>query len=283
MHIKNAKRWAPEGVEGYFVALFAFLAVFAVRYAASDALDDSIPFLGFLIAAMLIQYRYGLGPSMMVLVLGFPTGFYYFVKPFGSFSLAETSLGDIFVTLGNIAAFAVGVGLIEQLQRARFSLRLLGEVAKSRYEILLRSEAERQSAVAQARASREHFRTFTATVGEVLYMKRVGGGFEYVNEMLASRSGTPAEDLLGGNWTSVMHPEDAALITEQMAQVIESRQTSLSEFRLRLADGSYAVFEGSLSVMADERGVVIRWTGNPQQPIAFFDPPQTELQRKAVA
>jgi PAS domain S-box-containing protein len=265
------------------VAVIGFLFAFSVRYAAHGILVDSLPFLGFLIVSLLVQYRYGLGPSILVVVLSIPTAFYFFVRPFNTLSVDEVARSDFFVIFGYLTVLVVGIGLIEQLQRARFSLRLLAEVAKSRYEILLRSEAERQSAVAQARASREHFRTFSATVGEVLYMKRIGGGFEYVNETLATRSGTTVEALMGGNWTSVMHPEDATLLAEQIAQVIESRQSSISEFRLRLADGSYLPFEGILSVMDDERGLVIRWTGGVQQAEAFSDDVVSTSKREAVA
>ena len=269
MLIRNAKRWAPHGIRGYVVALAAFFVAFLLRYATHSILDDGIPFLMFLVGSLLVQYRYGLGPSILIAVLGIPTGFYFFVKPYNSVSLAETDLSDIFVTIGYLIAFAVGIGLIEMLQRARYEAKLLAEVARTRYEVLLRSESERQSAVAQARETREHFRTFTASVGEVLYMHRVGGGFEYVNPLLAEITGRNVEDLMGGRWVEAMAPDDALVITEQIALVADSRQPTLSEFRLRGADGRLVALEGKLSAMEDERGVVVRWTGGLQTPTAF--------------
>ena len=269
MLIRNAKRWAPHGIRGYVVALAAFFVAFLLRYATHSILDDGIPFLMFLVGSLLVQYRYGLGPSILIAVLGIPTGFYFFVKPYNSASLSETELSDIFVTFGYLIAFAVGIGLIELLQRARYESKLLAEVARTRYEVLLRSESERQSAVAQARETREHFRTFTASVGEVLYMRRVGGGFEYVHPLLAQITGRNVEDLMGGRWVEAMDPDDAIVIAEQIAVVADTRQPTLSEFRLRGVDGKLVALEGKLSAMEDERGVVVRWTGGLQTPTPF--------------
>ncbi|MEO8383838.1 MAG: PAS domain-containing protein [Betaproteobacteria bacterium] len=269
MLIKNAKRWAPQGMRGYVVALTAFFVAFLLRYATHSVLDDAIPFLMFLVGALLVQYRYGLGPSILIALLGIPTGFFFFVKPYNSVSYAGADLSDIFVTIGYLVAFAVGIGLIELLQRARYESKLLAEVARTRYEVLLRSESERQSAVAQARETREHFRTFTASVGEVLYMRRVGGGFEYVHPLLAQITGRNVEDLMGGRWVEAMYPEDALLIQEQIALVADSRQPTLSEFRLLGTDGKLVALEGRLSAMEDERGVVVRWTGGLQTQTSF--------------
>ncbi len=261
MQIKNARRWAPAGPRGYLVSLGAVLVAFVIRFALHGYLLNSIPFLTFLLAVLLVQFRYGLGPALMASVLSLLIGFYYFVPPFGGFDLANTERSDVFVTIGYFAVIFLCIGLIESLQRARYSSKLIAEVSRSRYEILLRAESERQSALAAARLSREHFLTFAANVGDVIYMKRIGGGFEYVNDLLAKRAGVSVESLIGGNWLSVMHPEDAESIAEQMRIVLESHQQTLSEFRVLTADGSYATFEGKLSAMEDERGLMIKWTG----------------------
>ena len=221
MLIKNAKRWAPAGGKGYAMALLAFAIAFSLRYALHNFLDPLLPYLTFFIAVMIIQYQYGLGPALLVVVISIPTGMYFFIPPYNTLSFAGTEVSDLL-------------------------------------------ESERQSAVASARLTREHFRTFTSTVGEVLYMRRVGGGFEYVSDVLAEISGILAVDLMGGVWLSVMHPEDAATIQEQILQLQADRQPALSEFRWRTASGEYVIFEGKLSVMEDDRGLVLRWTGSMQ-------------------
>ena len=73
MLIRNAKRWAPHGIRGYVVALAAFFVAFLLRYATHSILDDGIPFLMFLVGSLLVQYRYGLGPSILIAVLGGPS------------------------------------------------------------------------------------------------------------------------------------------------------------------------------------------------------------------
>ena len=264
MLIKNAKRWAPAGGKGYAMALLAFAMAFSLRYALHNFLDPLLPYLTFFIAVMIIQYQYGLGPALLVVVISIPTGMYFFIPPYNTLSFAGTEVSDLLEIMNNAATSGLGIMLVESLQRSRYEARLLAEVARTRYEVLLRSESERQSAVASARLTREHFRTFTSTVGEVLYMRRVGGGFEYVSDVLAEISGILAVDLMGGVWLSVMHPEDAATIQEQILQLQADRQPALSEFRWRTASGEYVVFEGKLSVMEDDRGLVLRWTGSMQ-------------------
>ena len=264
MQIKNARRWAPAGGVGYVAALVAFLAAFLLRFALHGLLGPLLPYLTFLVAVLLVEYCYGLGPAILLIVISIPVGMYFFVPPYNTLAIGEVETSDIMSILGYVSVMGVCLALIESLQRSRYEARLLAEVSRTRYEVLLRSESERQSAIASARQTREHFHTFTASVGEVLYMKRVGGGFEYVNDVLAKLSGTSAENLTGGRWLSVMHPEDAASIEEQMVQVLETQQPALSEFRLRTATGNYVPFEGKLSTMEDESGLVIRWTGGVQ-------------------
>lgn len=268
MLIKNAKRWAPYSSDGYWVALIAFVIAFSVRYVLHDYLGPLMPFVTFLIAVLLIEYRYGMGPSITLAAVSIPVGMYFFVPPYNALSLEDTQTTDLLLTFGDAATMGLGIALIESLQRSRYEARLLAEVARTRYEVLLRSEGERQSAVASARQTREHFRTFASTVGDVLYMKRVGGGFEYVSDVLAEMSGVAADKLTGGQWLTIMHPEDAAAVGEQMEQALESRQTVLSEFRLRTAAGDYAQFEGKVSAMEDERGLMVRWTGGLRAPDA---------------
>ncbi len=266
MHIKNTRRWAPSGIHGYLIALAGCSMALGIRLSLHGILGPSLPFLTFLLAAFLVEYRYGLGPAILLSVLSLPLGLYYFVPPFGSLDLFATELSDIFTTIGYFMVIGLGIVLIETLQRARYGSRLIADVSRSRYEILLRAESERQSALAAARLSREHFQTFAAYVGDVIYMKRVGGGFEYINDLLAKKADVLAESLIGGNWLSIMHPDDADIVAEQMIQVIDNQQPTLSEFRVLAANGGYVTFEGKISAMEDESGLMIKWTGEEVVP-----------------
>lgn len=259
--IKNAKRWAPSGGRGYAISLSAFIIAFLLRYGLQSTVGGLVPYATFFVATLLIEYRYGLGPAVLLASLSLPAGIYSFIAPFNTFSFNGVGLSDVLSIAGDVATMGLGIALIEMLQRARYESRLLAEVASTRYEVLLRSESERQLAVMTERLTRDHFNTFTNSVGEVLYMKRVGGGLEYVGSKLAEISGRPAESLIGGQWLTAMHPDDATSVDEQMTQVIENNQPVLSEFRLRNQNNEYVLFEGKLSAMQDERGTVLRWTG----------------------
>jgi K+-sensing histidine kinase KdpD len=141
--LRNARAWAPVGRAGWPVALFAFVVALLIRMALQPVLDDECPLLFFSIAVLIVHYRYGLGPALLVALLGLPAGDYFFVAPYQTFGWPEwEDVADIVYNVASTICFMV---LIQQLRRARYESALLAEVSESRYQMLLDSTGNREA------------------------------------------------------------------------------------------------------------------------------------------
>ncbi|MEI6738572.1 MAG: DUF4118 domain-containing protein, partial [Pseudomonadota bacterium] len=109
MQIKNTRRWAPSGFCSYLIALSLFGVAFGIRLSLHGILGSHLPFLTFLLAVFLVEYRYGLGPAILVSVLSLPLGLYYFVPPFETFNLNAIDLSDVFTTIGYFMVIGLGI------------------------------------------------------------------------------------------------------------------------------------------------------------------------------
>ena len=264
MKIRNTKRWAPGGATPYAFAIAAVVIAFAVRFSLQPLLKNRFAFLFFTIAALLIEFYAGLGPALLVVAGGLVIGGYFFVPPFNSFAIPE---GFDLVVIGLYLVVAlVGIILIESLQRARYEARLLQEVAQSRLEMLERSDNLRLRAEAAARKSDENFQTLASGMPQIWYMRRLDGGFEYVNDRFYELTGLAPGSLAGNDWLKAIHPDDVERVKTEWSRIVETGEEHSSGFRLRMADGSYDYFVGRLSCIQDQRGKIIKWGGVSAEP-----------------
>ena len=169
MRLRNAKRWGPGGVRPYAVGVFAVTIAFTVRYALHPVLGDNLPFVCFTFAALLTEFFVGLGPALLVSALGLLSGTYFFVPPFNSFGLPEAQ--DLIFAGGYLSVTLLGIILIEALQRAKYQMRLIGDVAQSRLEMLERSDAGRTRAEARALQHEERFQSLASTLPHVWHIR----------------------------------------------------------------------------------------------------------------
>jgi PAS domain S-box-containing protein len=267
MTIKNVKRWAPQGVVPYAVAIAAIAIAFGVRYALHPLLQGHFPFITFLIGAFLIEFFFGLGPSLFVIVIGLAITVYFFIPPFNTLLTPEPM--DLIITGGYILIASVGIFLIESLQRSRYEARLLQEIAQSRLEMLQRSEAGRAHAEETARASEERFHAFASGLPQVWYMRRHNGNFEYVNDQFYEYTGLVPGSLESNGWLKAIHPDDIERVKAEWNQVAETGEELSSRFRLRMADDSYRYFTGKFSCVQDKHGKIIKWIGVTADTDAF--------------
>ena len=134
MQIKNAKRWSPLGLQGYFFALIGVFVAFCIRYSLHGFLQANLPMTFFIVNTIIIALFYGFGPSLMTIVLAIPLSFFYFVPPFDSYDLPTPQDGFVFISYILIAFVAVVI--VEWLQRERYKAVLLSRVSDSRYHLL---------------------------------------------------------------------------------------------------------------------------------------------------
>ena len=212
MLIRNARRWAPGGLRAWAAACGAVGLAFMVRYQLHPVLQSEYPFLLFTIAALLVEFFFGLGQAVFVVVAGLLLGIYFFVKPYNSFITPEPL--DIFFVAGYLITNALAITLIEDLQRSKYALGLMKDVLQSRLEMLERSNMEREFAEKKVEEHSERFRLLAASFPQVLYMRRVDGEFEYLNDAFFRYTGLEAGSLSDAGWLEAVHPED----TEQIGR-----------------------------------------------------------------
>jgi K+-sensing histidine kinase KdpD len=136
----------------------------------------------FTIAAVLIGFRLGVGPAVFVVAIGVPIADYYFVPPYADFSRFDKE--DLILCIGFPLVTLMFLCMIEWLRRTQHEARLLGEVANSRLEMLLRAEKRRKHAETSHSISNRVLQQFTDPKGDLLYVGRVGSRYEYISALL---------------------------------------------------------------------------------------------------
>lgn len=139
MKIQNLRGWVPYSQKRRLGALTALLAA-AVASAAIHRLSPGsvIAATPLFAAAVVIECAIGLAPAIWTFALAFGIGAMLFAP--------RSDSSALFITAGaGIVGLAL-ILLIEPLQRARYGMRLVGSVARSRYEILLRHDNARSLA-----------------------------------------------------------------------------------------------------------------------------------------
>jgi PAS domain S-box-containing protein len=113
-----------------------------------------------------------------------------------------------------------------------------------------RSELERR------RQSEVRYRLMAEHAQDVLLQYDAHGVVEYVSSSVA-RFGLSKDDLVGKSLIELAHPEDAPLVGERLAAVLQGQPLSTDdgiEVRLRCGDGSWRWVQGSPSPIFDEQG-----------------------------
>jgi K+-sensing histidine kinase KdpD len=134
MKIQNSKRWARNGPQAYFFAVFGVFIAFAVRFSLHAFLQGNIPMTFFILNTIVIALFYGYIPSFLTIVLSVPLAFFFFVPPFDSFDMPTPQ--DSFVFLSYILIAFIAVTIVEWLQRERYKATLLTRVSNSNFQLL---------------------------------------------------------------------------------------------------------------------------------------------------
>lgn len=128
----------------YPLAVGAALLAFGLRELMQPFLEAHMPALFFMIAAVLVGFYLGIRPAILVVVIGIPLADYYFVPPFKNFGHIDKADFILFVAFPTVTLSLLV--MIEWLRRTQHEARLFTEVARCRYDMLLRAEKRRKQA-----------------------------------------------------------------------------------------------------------------------------------------
>lgn len=142
MQIKNAKNWSPFSRRQSWLGTIALIFfAFSIRYLLQPVIAPYAVFHFFIVACLVIQFRYGYVYSVFGVAASVLLGEYYFVKPYGSFD--ELATKDIIISLNFVLVIGAAIFFMEKLQRSVYERDLIMRALDSRQRISLYAENDR--------------------------------------------------------------------------------------------------------------------------------------------
>jgi PAS domain S-box-containing protein len=112
------------------------------------------------------------------------------------------------------------------------------------------------------RASESQFRSFAQAVPNHVWTSMPNGVLDWFNDRVYEYSGATQDDLAGGNWTKILHPDDVEETARQWRQAIETETLYEAEFRIRDANGQYRWHIARAVPIRSAEGGIVRWVGS---------------------
>jgi K+-sensing histidine kinase KdpD len=139
-HNLNAYRWCPNKPQGYLNAFIGVFFAFCVRYSLQSQVDDSIPLFFFQINTILIAFFFGIGPALLTVVLSIPLMSYFFMKPYGEFTVVDSK--DIMVLIVYATYTFLMCFLVEWLRREQYNAKVAVLVSESRFKLMVEGDSK---------------------------------------------------------------------------------------------------------------------------------------------
>ena len=115
-----------------------------------------------------------------------------------------------------------------------------------------------QEALAQSEAT---YRAVSGTIPGVTWAAAPTGELTHVGDQWITVHGRPRDGALGEAWLEAVHPDDVARVLAVWGRSLASGEAYDTEFRVRLADGTYHWFLVRALPVRDESGAIARWVG----------------------
>jgi PAS domain S-box-containing protein len=143
------------------------------------------------------------------------------------------------------------VSVFIDLQEKNEQLRRQAELLKERELAEIRRESE------------ERYRFLAEAQPDQIWTAVPNGALDYVNQRALDYFDLPFADLVGGDWTSVIHPDDLPRTLESWKQSLRTGAPFENELRLRRAsDGAYRWHLTRALPMRDRQGEIVKWFGS---------------------
>jgi PAS domain S-box-containing protein/putative nucleotidyltransferase with HDIG domain len=119
----------------------------------------------------------------------------------------------------------------------------------------------RDASIRRRKFSPNQFRLAAEFMPHIVWMATPDRLIEYVNTQGTDYTGSPAEDILGRKWISVLHPDDVDRV--QLSWDLAARTDTPFELecRLRRFDGQYRWHDLRSRALFDDDGAILKWIG----------------------
>ena len=134
----NSKRWCYYKKWGYLFACIGVFLAFVTRFSLQHLINGALPLLFFQINTVVIAFFFGIGPSMLTVAISSPLLAYFFLEPFGEFTVIDGR--DINLMISYVVYTMVSCAVLEWLRREQYTSRMTILVAQSRLKLLVESD-----------------------------------------------------------------------------------------------------------------------------------------------
>jgi PAS domain S-box-containing protein len=117
-------------------------------------------------------------------------------------------------------------------------------------------------AAARLRESELNLRQLTETIPEMLWSATPEGEIDYCNARVLDYTGFTAEEIMGGGWIKLLHPDDVDQTARVWTSCVETGAPYRVEIRtLHAADRKYRWCVTSALPLLDQQGRIVKWHG----------------------
>ena len=241
----------PFAIAGFFV-LVAFLWTLLLQH----TFPFPYPFLFLFFGAVMGSAWFGgtIAGALSV-ILSTLTIDYFFVPPFYSWSIDATA-ESYFV------AFIVCAATVSWVSSAKKRSETAIREARDQLERRVQERtAELQQSYAEIQESERQLKLLTEAIPQQIWSATADGNVQYCNQHLLSFVGRSMEEMEGGKFFSIVHPEDLDLFREAWESAFTSARRFEGEWRVRRADGRYCWFLVRGVPQQSSEGQIVRWYG----------------------
>ncbi|MET3979745.1 PAS domain S-box-containing protein [Mucilaginibacter sp. UYP25] len=126
--------------------------------------------------------------------------------------------------------------------------------------VLCQDVSEQVKARQQTEKSEERFRFMLNAIPQQVWTAEPNGALNYVNQVVADDFGFDGPDIVGQGWQNFIHQDDLAGCMKAWVSSITKGTPYLTEFRLRMNDGSYR-WHLARALPYRENGEISLWLG----------------------
>jgi PAS domain S-box-containing protein len=136
------------------------------------------------------------------------------------------------------------------------------EGSKDEYIGFVLDLTRQRAAEAELRDREQRFRLLAESLPELVWVTDPVGSLTYLNSRFLAYCGISSESMLGFDWQTILHPDEADRVNQAWNSSVSNGQPYLVELRLRCHDGTFRHFLARALPTHSAAGEVEYWVGS---------------------
>ena len=137
----------------------------------------------------------------------------------------------------------------------------VGHPESRRVAVIFNNITQRKKSEIALRESEERFRMMADNISQLAWICDQLGNAIWYNQRWYDYTGTTFDEMRGGGWQRVQHPEHTERVAVNLRRSRETGEVWEDTFPLRGKDGKYRWFLSRALPIRDEQGKIVRWFG----------------------